>query len=385
MLPQGKPCEGDLSDEWLRFKREFQQSLTAIRKEDATEQVKLAIFLRIVDPRAICNTNVPDIEATAADLQHLVSKKTEMVEGETAGVALVSKKRYRAQKTQKKWQQWRNKVGKSQEENRIGQEPIGDPEPNQPGKQWSSQAGCSRCGYDHKLRQCPVYRKKKCQMSNSGSEEAVLLITVEKIGKKLLAKMPLTGRTQVQMIECQLDTAATYNVMAVRDYEANWEDQGEYNIETDPLIPPVQNRLRRIPHVMKALVIQKLRSLEESGMIALLTAVWKADKTQVRLSEHSSNLTTLWGPDGRYRWLRMPFGLSSAPEEFQRSLKGDLHGIQGVVVVADDILVFRKGQTEKRLTSDPEVGIAMFFTADTLAGSDLIPWGEYMVPYVEEF
>ena len=34
---------------------------------------------------------------------------------------------------------------------------------------------------------------------------------------------------------------------------------------------------------MKALVIQKLRSLEESGMIALLTAVWKADKTQVRV------------------------------------------------------------------------------------------------------
>ena len=63
-------------------------------------------------------------------------------------------------------------------------------------------------------------------LSDSGSEEAVLLITVEKIGKKLLAKMPLTGRTQVQMIECQLDTAATYNVMAVRDYEANWEDQG---------------------------------------------------------------------------------------------------------------------------------------------------------------
>ena len=43
--------EGDLSDGWLRFKREFQQSLTAIGKEDATEQVKLAIFLRIVDPR----------------------------------------------------------------------------------------------------------------------------------------------------------------------------------------------------------------------------------------------------------------------------------------------------------------------------------------------
>ena len=107
------------------------------------------------------------MEATAADLQHLVSKKTEMVEGETAGVALLSKKRYTAQKTQKKWQQWRNKVGKSQEENRIGKGPIGDPEPNQPGKQWSNQAGCSRCGYDHKPRQCPVYREKNCQMSST--------------------------------------------------------------------------------------------------------------------------------------------------------------------------------------------------------------------------
>ena len=53
-------------------------------------------------------------------------------------------------------------------------------------------------------------------LPDSGSEEAVLLITVEKIGKKLLAKMPRTGRTQVQMIECQLDTAATYNVGSSR-------------------------------------------------------------------------------------------------------------------------------------------------------------------------
>ena len=33
------------------------------------------------------------MEATAADLQHLVSKKTDVVEGETAGVTMVEKKR----------------------------------------------------------------------------------------------------------------------------------------------------------------------------------------------------------------------------------------------------------------------------------------------------
>ena len=43
--------EGDLTSHWIRFKREFTQFLTATEKGDASEQVKLAIFLRIVGPR----------------------------------------------------------------------------------------------------------------------------------------------------------------------------------------------------------------------------------------------------------------------------------------------------------------------------------------------
>ena len=39
---------------------------------------------------------------------------------------------------------------------------------------------------------------------------------------------------------------------------------------------------------------------------------------QVRLDEKSSYLTTFYTPFGLYRWLRMPFGIKSAPEEFQR-------------------------------------------------------------------
>ena len=121
---------------------------------------------------------------------------------------------------------------------------------------------------------------------------------------------------------------------------------GKYNIETDPLIPPVQNRPRRIPHVMKALVIQKLRSLEKSRMMARvetptewisnLTAVWKVDKILVRVCLDP----------------RMPFGLSSAPEEFHSRLQGALHGIQGVVMVAYDILVFGKGKSEEEARWD---------------------------------
>ena len=43
--------EGDLTSHWIRFKREFTQFLTATEKGDASKQVKLAIFLRIVGPR----------------------------------------------------------------------------------------------------------------------------------------------------------------------------------------------------------------------------------------------------------------------------------------------------------------------------------------------
>ena len=43
--------ERELPEQWLRFKREFNQFLTAVGKADATSAVKTAIFLRVVGPR----------------------------------------------------------------------------------------------------------------------------------------------------------------------------------------------------------------------------------------------------------------------------------------------------------------------------------------------
>ena len=50
-------------------------------------------------------------------------------------------------------------------------------------------------------------------------------------------------------------------------------------------------------------------------------------------------------PWGRYRWLRMPFGLSPAPEEFQRRLNDILLELPEIKVIADGILVFGSGKT----------------------------------------
>ena len=61
---------------------------------------------------------------------------------------------------------------------------------------------------------------------------------------------------------------------------------------------------------------------------------------QVGLSEKSSFLTTFNTPFGRYRWLRMPFGLSSASEEYQRRMTEAIGDLDGVKVFVDDILVY---------------------------------------------
>ena len=37
---------------------------------------------------------------------------------------------------------------------------------------------------------------------------------------------------------------------------------------------------------------------------------------QIKLDKESCMLTKFWTPFGRYRWLRMPFGINTAPEEF---------------------------------------------------------------------
>nr|XP_054768172.1 uncharacterized protein K02A2.6-like [Lytechinus pictus] len=66
---------------------------------------------------------------------------------------------------------------------------------------------------------------------------------------------------------------------------------------------------------------------------------------QLQLDEASSDLCTFNTPFGRYKYIRMPFGINSAPEIFQRTMSQMLEGLEGVDVVMDDILIW--GTTRK--------------------------------------
>ena len=72
----------------------------------------------------------------------------------------------------------------------------------------------------------------------------------------------------------------------------------------------------------------------------------------IKLTEESSKLTTMHTPWGSYRWTRLPFGISSAPEEFQRRLHDVLSGMKGVLNIADDIIVIGRGETLQAATVD---------------------------------
>ena len=68
----------------------------------------------------------------------------------------------------------------------------------------------------------------------------------------------------------------------------------------------------------------------------------KQGHRHVELDEESSYLTTFATPFGRYRCLRLPFGLKVSSEIFQKRLCMALEGLEGVQCVADDVIVYGK-------------------------------------------
>ena len=66
---------------------------------------------------------------------------------------------------------------------------------------------------------------------------------------------------------------------------------------------------------------------------------------------------TFTTPFGRYKWNRMPFGISPASEIFQLCLHEAVEGLDRVYAIADDILVAGAGDTMKDVVADHDLKI----------------------------
>ena len=67
---------------------------------------------------------------------------------------------------------------------------------------------------------------------------------------------------------------------------------------------------------------------------------------QFGLSPESAKLTTFITPFGRFCFNPLPFGISSAPEHFQKRISQVLEGTEGALCQMDDILVYGKSVKE---------------------------------------
>ena len=94
--------------------------------------------------------------------------------------------------------------------------------------------------------------------------------------------------------------------------------------------------IRREHHPMKT-IEEIVSNIPSAKVFSVLDA--KSGFLQIKLDHESSMLTTFNTPMGRYRWLRLAFGLKCAPEIYQRIMDQMLEGIEGATAIMDDILI----------------------------------------------
>lgn len=103
------------------------------------------------------------------------------------------------------------------------------------------------------------------------------------------------------------------------------------------LDPKDLNRVIRREHYKIPTVEEVVASISDATVFSVLDA--KSGFLQVKIDYESSLLTTFNTPIGSYRWLRLTFGIKSAPEIFQRIMDNMLQDIEGASAIMDDILI----------------------------------------------
>ncbi|KAK7930380.1 hypothetical protein WMY93_006775 [Mugilogobius chulae] len=108
-------------------------------------------------------------------------------------------------------------------------------------------------------------------------------------------------------------------------------------------LTPLNTAVKRERHILPA-VDQTLAMMKDAKVFSKLDA--RSGFWQIPLTEESKPLTTFITPFGRFQFNRLPFGIASAPEHFQRRMSQMLEDFEGVICHADDVLVYGRDRQE---------------------------------------
>ena len=95
-------------------------------------------------------------------------------------------------------------------------------------------------------------------------------------------------------------------------------------------------------HYMVLITDYTLGKIEKSKIFSKIdanSAFW-----QRKLSDESKLLTTFITPWGRYCFERLPYGISTGSEQFQKVMEEKLEGLEGIECQIDNMLVHDETQ-----------------------------------------
>ena len=167
-----------------------------------------------------------------------------------------------------------------------------------------------------------------------------------------LRKLPIAVKEKVRielerMTEAEIITPVSKPTTWISALLVVMKPDGRVRVCLDS--KPLNKALKRNHYLLPVMddILPELQSAKIFSTVDAKDGFW-----HVCLDEESSYLTTMESPFWKFRWNRLPFGLSVSPEEFQRRLNEALSGLSGIAVVADDVLIYGCGDTLKEATLD---------------------------------
>ena len=151
----------------------------------------------------------------------------------------------------------------------------------------------------------------------------------------------LFDKTLSDMESTKIITKVTEPTELVNPIATVTKQSGALRICLDPLELNKAIRREHYSIPMRGEIVAKLHGSKYSSTLDSTSGF-----LQIPLDDPTSYVTNFATPSGRYRFLRLPFGIKSAPEVFRRTIVEMFHDIEGVETYIDDILIYAPTEEE---------------------------------------
>ena len=151
-------------------------------------------------------------------------------------------------------------------------------------------------------------------------------------------RIPYAIRDQVK---AELDRMVNENVIVRQHEPTPWvnsitivQKPGKIRVCIDPT--KLNQAILRAHHPTRTIedIVAQMPDARVFSTLDANSGYW-----QIQLDEESSKLCTFDSPWGRYRFTRLPFGISTAGDLFNHTMQELFRDLDGVQIVVDDILI----------------------------------------------